>query len=93
MDTDGSCHGANLTDNICKALAGLRHSAEGDHCVSLLDLKPLGVSTAKNQSLSDCFLTLRKDIEDKVRRIPQAKGGVRFSFDQKENPTLIVVIP
>ena len=74
-------------------LAGLRYSAEGDHFASLLELKTLGLSPSANQSLCDRYLTLRKDIEVKVRRIPQAKGGVRFSFDQRENPTSIVVMP
>lgn len=60
---------------------------------SYVGIPGLGVSQTGRPTHEPFYLVLGIDTELVVRPVPQRKGGVRYSIDQRENPTSIVWSP
>ena len=72
-------------------IAGMFDKAEHTTYCKATEIPDLGISRGGDTNL-DLQVILAKDpAEFVMERVPQRKGGVRYSFDQVENPNTVVI--
>ena len=60
---------------------------------SIVEIPDLGTNKTDSHMTGARYLVIRNGVKPVVRTIPQRKGGVRYSLDQRSNPQSIVFWP
>lgn len=60
---------------------------------SLVSLDGFGFNGTGNTALGDCFLVVLYEEKANCERIPQRKGGIKYSFNQATNPGSVMFWP
>ncbi|UZT99169.1 hypothetical protein ODZ84_06250 [Chryseobacterium fluminis] len=58
---------------------------------SIFETANVGIALSGNWNKIDRYLVMKKNTLLNIREIPQLKGGVKFTFDQKNNPLSIEI--
>lgn len=72
--------------------SGLFDSKDVPIFLSCNDIETLGVNLCGDHQ-SESYLVLDRDIDLKIREVPQVRGGIKYAIDQLENGASVVLWP
>jgi hypothetical protein len=79
--------------DIYYVLSGIFDKKQTYKYQSLVDIDEIGTATAKTLSLCNSYLVIPKNVKIRNRWVFQRRGGIKFAYDQENNPKSIVIRP